>query len=101
VLALYFLGLWLMTSNSDLAASLRSQASHAFGGGADSPASTRAPNGTFFSRYATHLRIAGIALVVLTLILLPDVGWGALAVGVMVALVYLALVDYLSTRQSG
>lgn len=95
MLALYLLGLWIITSDSEWAGNAREKSSEAWGrvGGSDDPR-----NATLVGRHVNQFRIAGIVLAVIGLILVPNLGIGAFVAIVAITLVYLALIDWLATR---
>jgi hypothetical protein len=95
LLAAYLAGLWLITSDGEWATRARERMSEAFGrvGGSGGER-----NLSFAGRHAGQLRLAGIVGGLIAIILVPDLGIGALAIIVALTLVYLALVDWLATR---
>lgn len=97
VLGLYFGALWTITSSSDLAARARAQAGSAWGR-VSSPDDER--NATFIGQHTNQFRIAGLVLAGIALIAVPNLGIGALAGIVALTLVYMALVDWLSTKEA-
>ena len=97
LLALYFGALWVATGMGSWAQWCRARISDVFdaaGGG------TEGRNASFFGRNAAILRFGGIALAVVCALALPNVGWGALAGIVAITLAYLALVDWLATKEA-
>ena len=95
LLALYLLGLWIITSDSEWAGNAREKTGEAWDrvGGSDDPR-----NATLVGRHVNQFRIAGIVLAVIALIVVPNLGIGAFVAIVAITLVYLALIDWLATR---
>jgi len=91
LLALYLIGLWLITSDSEWATNGRQRLSSLTAASADQ-------NDTLVGRHAGQLRIAGILLAGVAIVFVPNLGLGALAGIVALTLAYLAVVEWLSTR---
>jgi len=98
LLAFYFVVLWVFTSTGERASSIREQAAQAWGR-VDGVAGDER-NITFAGRHVSQLRVAGIALAVVAMIVIPNLGLGAIAGIVAMTFVYLAAVDWLATREA-
>jgi len=93
LLALYTLGLWVLTGDSAAATSIRrmvasSTGSFAGDGGRSST--------SFAGRNAVMLRAVGIVLALLALILIPNLTFGTVAALVALTLIYLSVVEWLA-----
>ena len=93
LLVLWFVALWLVTSTSDWAERARTQIGAVWNRTGDR-------NETFFGRNISSLRVAGIVGAVVIAILVPNLGFGSLVAIVALALLYWALVDWLSVRDA-
>lgn len=98
LLGAYFFALWVTTSGSSLALAIREQVSEVSRNfrQARSPAAGE----SWVVRNAALLRGAGVAVALLACLAVPNFGIGALAVIVALTLVYMALVDWLASRQA-
>jgi hypothetical protein len=89
LLALYTLGLWVITGDSIPATSIRNAVGSVSGG-------TKRPNDSFAGRNAAVLRIGGIVVGLVALILIPNLTVGTIAAIVALTLIYLSVVEWLA-----
>ena len=93
LLALYTLGLWVLSGDSTAATSIRKAVASATGSLAGDSARSRT---RFAGRNAVTLRAAGIIVGLLALILIPNLTIGTVAAIVALTLIYLSVVEWLA-----
>jgi hypothetical protein len=97
LVAAYFIGLWIVTSNSSWAESARTRISDVWSSAVEgSPEAAR--NTTAAGRYAKWLRLGGVIVAILLALVIPNLGLGALAAIVALTFLYLALIDWMATK---
>jgi hypothetical protein len=93
LLALYTLGLWVLTGDSAAATSIRKMvASYTGSFSGDGGRSST----SFAGRNAVMLRAVGIVLALVVLILIPNLTFGTVAAIVALTLIYLSVVEWLA-----